>query len=579
MQEVTDPKILAQLNAGMSEVTDPTILAQLNASAPPAAKLAGPQPSAIDRAVGFPATRLAHDFIGKPLESLVTLLSDPNGSAPMGYDGPKGDVAGLVEKPYQASLARNRNTPGYAAARAMADKVQAANSHGGTDQMLAPVLPALAGAMGVGGGFDAMNANADAQAASQGAYASANPKTAFGSQMLGGLLMSPQGSAARVPAYAGDNAMMTQMAHGPNSALSQAPSAVSVAKPYAEEATKAGYSLTPRMVSKQPGMLADGMSAWSGKVKTAQAASAKNQEVTNSLAATDLGLPADTVFTDKVFKDVRSEAGKAYGAIPKAIPVVKADKEFLDGVSTLGGANTAAANEFPDIMGNPDVEKLVTSLSSKSEFPSSVATELVKKLRTQASSNFRGDASKVELAFAQRQAANEIDNLIERNLAQTGDAGLVNEYRAARQTIAKSHDIEAATNTATGNVSARKIAALANKGRPLTGGLDTIANTANAFPKAMQSESAFGEVEPLSVLDVGAGLAALPHNPSLLGAVLGRPLARAAVLSKPMQNRVLSAATNGGQKNLLQMPNLSGRLPQPYGPLLLSAPQLSPNQQ
>src|SRR6202012_1710711 len=102
------------------------------------------------------------------------------------------------------------------------------------------------------------------------------------------------------------------------------------------------------------------------------------------------------------------------------------------------------------------------------------------------------------------------------------------------------HDVEAATNTATGNVNARKVAALASRGRPLSGELRTIADAAAAFPKAMQSETAFGEAEPIIVLDVGAAAAALPHKPSLLAAVLGRPLARGAVLSKPMQNLLLS---------------------------------------
>lgn len=163
--------------------------------------------------------------------------------------------------------------------------------------------------------------------------------------------------------------------------------------------------------------------------------------------------------------------------------------------------------------------------------------------------------------------------MIERRLELTGNANLVDEYKQARQIIAKTHDIEAATNTSTGNVSAKKIGALANKGRPFTGDLRTVADTSNAFPKAMQSEAAFGEVEPLSVLDIAAGAASFSTNPSLLGAVLGRPIARGALLSGPMQRRMMGKAANGGRSPLLQAPQLPASGAMPYGLLGSGLPQ------
>ncbi len=83
----------------------------------------------------------------------------------------------------------------------------------------------------------------------------------------------------------------------------------------------------------------------------------------------------------------------------------------------------------------------------------------------------------------QRQAADAVDELIERNAAAAGKPDVVAKYRQARQLIAKSYDVEGATNPSTGDVNARGIARLAAKGRPLTGELDTIANVAVGISK------------------------------------------------------------------------------------------------
>lgn len=504
----------------------------------------GPQPSTMQNIAASPVGRLIHNVVVQPLEgaaqaaSSVPLLSGL-GAIPK-YVTPK------IEGAYHDAIAAQQNRPGYAAARASEDAQRKAMGSGGlTDQFIAPFAPVLAGVAGMGGGMKSMMAAADSQQASQDAYSKQHPILSTGMQVLGGLAASPklpQVSAPGVP--------------------------VSTLRPMAQEASDAGYVLPPRMISSKPGMVADTAAAWSGKVKTAQAASAKNQEVTNVLANTALGLPKDAVLTDKVFENLRSAAGKAYGAIPKALPRVSTDQQFVSTVQGLGAKSSAAASEFPELLENPEIDKLVNSLSTKADFSTDAGISLVRKLRKDANSNFKaaGDVQKMDLAFAQRHAADALDDLIERNLALSGNAQLANEYKAARQLIAKSHDVEAATNTATGNVSARKIAALANRGRPLSGELDTIANTANAFPKAMQSEAAFGEVEPLSVLDIAAATAAAPHNPSLLAAVLGRPLVRSAILSKPVQRGITAAAAK--PRTLAApfgIPQLTNRSAVPFG--------------
>lgn len=318
-------------------------------------------------------------------------------------------------------------------------------------------------------------------------------------------------------------------------------------KPGAAEAHAAGYVLPPKMISDKPGIVANTLAAWSGKVKTAQAASAKNQSVTNTLAAKSLGLPEDAELTGDTFKTIRREAGATYKAIPQALPELSADEEYLTTVGSLSRPGAESAQKmFPNTTKNQGIIDLQDELSSVRQFPTDAGIELVKELRSQASANFKAfnDPSKLALGQAQRNAAEAIDDLIARKLAANGNADLVADYQAARVKIAKSYDVEGATNRATGNVDARKIAALADKGKPLTDELATIAKVAKAFPKAMQSAEKFGEVETTSVLDLaGAGMAAAHGNIGVAGAILGRPLGRKAVLSKTVQNAL--AADSG----------------------------------
>jgi len=313
-------------------------------------------------------------------------------------------------------------------------------------------------------------------------------------------------------------------------------------------AREAGYVLPPANISEDTSLATKAASGFSGKVKTQQSASAANQEVTTRLAKKALGLKDDVPLTEQAFQRVRQGASGAYQDVINAVDTINEDPEFKSAVAQLGGANSQAAQHFPGLMKNEEVSFLLTELGKVKSFPTEAGIELVKELRFNATANLKaiGDPAKNALGMAQREAADAIDDLIERNIArQTGSStDLVQKYRAARQLIAKSHDVEAATNTATGEVDARAIAKLADKGKPLTGDLDTIAKVANAFPKAVQSPEAFGGVEDFSVLDFGAAGAAAMGGAAAGGPVgaaaglapLTRPVVRRAILSEPFQD-------------------------------------------
>ena len=306
-------------------------------------------------------------------------------------------------------------------------------------------------------------------------------------------------------------------------------------------ARQAGYVLPPKSISERPGIVSNVLAGWSGKIKTQQAASAKNQAITNDLAAKALGLPADTVLTDQVLENVRRQAGAAYQAVVNAVPTISVDPAFDNAVTALGGRNSHAAQMFPKITANPGIKDMIDELKSVTDIPTGTAVELVKELRFNANANLRaiGDPSKHALGLAQREAANAVDDLMDRNISASGQPGVIDTYRKARQLIAKAYDVESVTNTTTGDVNARGLGRLADKGRPLNGELKTIADAALAFPKAMQAPSGFGDNEPWSALDFFGSAAAATHgNPGVAGAILARPLARATLLSDRYQNAI-----------------------------------------
>lgn len=324
-------------------------------------------------------------------------------------------------------------------------------------------------------------------------------------------------------------------------------------KQAAKAAIDKGYVLPP--VEAAEGKLApysvpSVLSAQSGKIKMGQYAATTNQPVTNRLAAEELGLPPDTMLTDTVFQQIRQQAGQAYDAI-KTIPVMHNTPEYEAAADALGAQARAAAKAYeaaghPNVIPTQQIDAVRAALLAQPSRATSDAIEFVKQMRFQAKANLasRDDPSKLAIGLAQRQAAAITEDMMEANLAAVGDEKLLAEYRAARTLIAKTYDVENVTNASTGDVSARGLARLYDKGKPLTGNLKIIADAANHFPRSFQNPAAFGGVEPLSVLDSLAAAAAVAHgSPGVAATVLGRPLARSTALSHKFQRAMVAPFT------------------------------------
>jgi hypothetical protein len=323
-----------------------------------------------------------------------------------------------------------------------------------------------------------------------------------------------------------------------------------------QQARDLGYVIPPTQAN--PSALNRFMEGVAGKISTAQNASARNQEITNKLAARSLGLADDAVITPQILADLRTTAGNAYTNLGLAGQVIT-DKSYINALDDIAKPFVVAAKGFPDAPPSP-VLNLVQSLKSPS-FDATAAIEKVKQLRTAADDAFR--SGNTDIARASKSAATAIENALEGHLSKTGQGNLLDKFRDARQLIAKTYTIEKAANTTTGTVDAKKLAAQLQRGKPLSAELKDIAQFSQAFPKASQATEAMGSLTQLSPLDYFAGLVggASTGGPGA-AAILARPALRAAALSSPVQNRLIPSTAapflTDNQRNLARLLTLQG---------------------
>jgi hypothetical protein len=406
----------------------------------------------------------------------------------------------------------------------------------------------------------------------------------------------------------------------PGGAVKAASPARITPKTGARAAIDAGYVIPPIEAAEggaKPYSLGSLASGESGKIKTAQYASVKNQEVTNRLAAQSIGLPPETPLTPKTLADVRANAGKTYQEVVAAIPEIDLarDPKFKEDVGKVGNRSIETEKLFPSTKEPPGVTALRDELLTHARGTTQEVMHYIADLRFRATQNMKtiGDAMAHRTGYAQRQAANSLEDAMERSVQEApkyykekldqalarraeidadmrfaqptagvsrtpvspherrleslrdervaaeadvhawserlananakneSNQTLVDRFRDARRLMAMSYDIEAVSNVTTGDVSARGLGSLLDKGKPLTGNLKLIADAANEFPRAFQNPAAFGGVEPLSVLDLtAAGASLVAGHPVVAAGALSRPALRHTILSPGYQKAMIS---------------------------------------
>lgn len=314
----------------------------------------------------------------------------------------------------------------------------------------------------------------------------------------------------------------------------------------AQAARNVGYVIPPTQV--KPTLANRALEGFAGKLTTAQNASAKNQPITNELARRAIGA-AD--LSEAGIANVRAQANRAYDALGQ-VGKFQADAGFTQALDDAASMSAAMRENFPELV-NSKVDDLITGLKSRPEFDAQPTIEAIKQFRADSATNkIALDPAQKALGKAQAKIAAALEDMIERNLRASGNPQLLEGFRAARQTLAKTHQVEKALNRTTGNVDGNTLAQIMQKGKPMTGDLRTIADFAARFPKASQTVERMGSLPGVSPLDFAAtAISGATANPLYMAGVLGRPMARAAALSGPIQNNLARVGGPGPLTRLL----------------------------
>lgn len=304
----------------------------------------------------------------------------------------------------------------------------------------------------------------------------------------------------------------------------------------ATKANENGFVIPPADLN--PGIGIEAVSGFSGKIKTAQTASQSNQTVTNQLVRKALGIDANTDLTEATLKNIRENAGRAYQSV-SSTGAITPSASYSDAIDKavepfLNQAKSFPSRKIPALV--EDIQALKTG-----SFDAADAIDTIKVLRSDADAAYRSGDKLAGKAY--KNASQALEDAIDEHLVATSaPSQLLNGYRDARKTIAKTYTVGNALNSETGNVNAHKLSADLTKGRPLSAELKTIAEIGRAFPKAMQAlNESPKQFSPLDFL-IAAGASGAGTNPIMLAGVAARPVARYALLSKYAQSRALKTA-------------------------------------
>jgi hypothetical protein len=310
----------------------------------------------------------------------------------------------------------------------------------------------------------------------------------------------------------------------------------------ARNASDAGYVIPPEDLGEGGGLVTKILSGVGGKIKTAQEASQRNQGVTNDLAKKALGLQPTDTLDASALASIRDKAGQAYDVV-KNSGTITADPAYVQALDSIGAQSASAAKAFPGAV-KSDIPDLIAALKQPS-FDADGAVEMTKVLRKGSDKAFAsGDK---DLGAAMRKASDALEGMMERHLQASGNPDALKAFQDARQLIAKTYSVQKGLNGTTGDVAAGALAKQLEKGKPLSGDLRTIAEASQGFPKATQAL----KEAPKSLSPLDMALAVIQRDPMGLLTLGARPAARSLMLSRPMQNSALNAASTPQNANAL----------------------------
>lgn len=284
-------------------------------------------------------------------------------------------------------------------------------------------------------------------------------------------------------------ALMTSAAQKAQSVGRAAQSQNAVRDATLKAAQEEGYLVTPGSANPTLGNVS--LERLGGKSRIEQNMSINNQQVTNKIVRRDLGLKEDAAIDENVLKQIRAdEYARGYEPV-KQVGQIRTDRALVNDLARIKNDFSGTAS-FPKTV-TDKVEQEVSRFQ-KLSFTAADAVDEARTLRSDATRNLKStDVDANKLGLAQVKIANALEDQIERQLAANpSTAGLIDQYKASRRLMAKSHAVEEALVKGSGDISTAKLAQLLEGGVPFDAGLKTAAEFGNVFKHVNRPPSSIG---------------------------------------------------------------------------------------
>jgi hypothetical protein len=290
----------------------------------------------------------------------------------------------------------------------------------------------------------------------------------------------------------------------------------------AAEAQRLGIALNPVDIQDTMGTR---FTAATAGPRGPEALARANKNQIRNIALADLDLPKTTQLDSKAaFDQARMKVAEPYSQVSK-LPTMTADD-----------ATRAALNQLrPDetLIGSDRYAKAINGIindANKKVEAGLTGADLLKNVQTlrqrarKVYNNKNADLAALDLADTNLAVANVLETMIESNIF---NPKLLEQFRTARQKMARTYVYEGATDLNTGIVDVAKLARITAKDNALTGDVASLGKIAGNFPEVFSAAPTPGVLSAPRLSRSGAGGAAgalLGSQFGLTGSILGGAL-------------------------------------------------------
>lgn len=275
-----------------------------------------------------------------------------------------------------------------------------------------------------------------------------------------------------------------------------------------------------------------------------------NKPRVTQIAKDELGLDATTSLTSTApFKQARANVAAPYDEVAK-LPTMVADE------TTIASLNDLRRND--KLIGGKGVSEKVNKLiddavdKTQAGLNGAELLENVRVLRADAQKIYKNQSAtpkQIAVADANLAIATQLESMIDSNIF---NPRLLDEWRGARQDMARTYAYEGATDFNTGTVDVAKLARITSKDNALTGDIASLGKIAGNFPEAFapSAESKFFSVPRLTRAGISGtagaliGGAAFDTPGYILGTAAGSLLGE--ISGKLAANRLASPSYQAG---------------------------------